>query len=426
MVNIMTEKEIIEKINKNELNVYQLTVLKDNGAVTLTDNILWAVIKKEPDCCSLFETTREMKVYALVAGAFSNTNKFEDSFYLSLKEGELLKILDANVPLINATNLLEILEKSNLTETIIKKVAKRFPIFLTSQKLQTWVTDDIKWIAINSYCENTCNRIFFVGYLGNLTDEMWKKLCQCEDRDFLHDLSRFIIKHPVPDFVKEKVICSSSGYYTACKIRLDEKMLKTFFDKWYGVECAQSSFKEILNGNKSRLKVLESYPDLYRYIRNPRKKETELAVSLKPENLRYVKKQTEELCLTALKKDKSVFKYVKDPTDAILNFMGFDRAQEKAKYTAPYYLVKSMQDLADEGYLVCVKVITKEGIEEFMNSKFELSFGNLYDNEKRDTDKCFSCIPITEEEYILLKKLGLDSIKAGYWDFELEENEEDD
>mgnify|MGYP000850120651 CR=1 FL=1 len=53
----------------------------------------------------------------------------------------------------------------------------------------------------------------------------------------------------------------------------------------------------------------------------------------------------------ALKKDKSVFKYVKDPTDAICDFMGLERTHTKSKYTAPYYLVKAYEELAGEEFL---------------------------------------------------------------------------
>ena len=128
----------------------------------------------------------------------------------------------------------------------------------------------------------------------------------------------------------------------------------------------------------------------------------------------------------ALKKDKSVFKYVKNPTDAICDFMGLERTHAKSKYTAPYYLVKAYEELAGEEFLVCVRVIAREDIESFMNTQFVISFGNLYDNEKRETEECFSCIPITEEEYTLLKKLELDSIKAGCWNFKSEEEEDEE
>ena len=76
---------------------------------------------------------------------------------------------------------------------------------------------------------------------------------------------------------------------------------------------------------------------------------------------------------------------------------------------------------------LCVRVIAREDIESFMNTQFVISFGNLYDNEERETEECFSCIPITEEEYTLLEKLELDSIEAGHWNFKsLEEEDEED
>lgn len=75
---------------------------------------------------------------------------------------------------------------------------------------------------------------------------------------------------------------------------------------------------------------------------------------------------------------------------------------------------------------LCVRVIAREDIESFMNTQFVISFGNLYDNEKRETEECFSCIPITEEEYTLLEKLELNSIEAGCWNFESEEDEDEE
>ena len=50
----------------------------------------------------------------------------------------------------------------------------------------------------------------------------------------------------------------------------------------------------------------------------------------------------------------------------------------------------------------------------------------MYDNEERETEECFSCIPITEEEYTLLEKLELDSIEAGHWNFKSEEEEDEE
>ena len=73
-----------------------------------------------------------------------------------------------------------------------------------------------------------------------------------------------------------------------------------------------------------------------------------------------------------------------------------------------------------------MRVIAREDIESFMNTQFVISFGNLYDNEERETEECFSCIPITEEEYTLLEKLELDSIEAGHWNFKSEEEEDEE
>ena len=55
---------------------------------------------------------------------------------------------------------------------------------------------------------------------------MWKKILTKEGIDL-----RCYIEYgiPVPRFVLEREITSEpSGYYTACKVELDEEMLKTF------------------------------------------------------------------------------------------------------------------------------------------------------------------------------------------------------
>lgn len=428
MGKLMSEEEVINKIRNSELTFYEVLSLEKNGLFTMTDAIKWEYVKKYPHTCLAIDPTHEMLKDVLGRGIIDLINRIDDkSFYESLSEDDIVKMLRHPIKdyeLNKYDGIKKLLNEIEISSRIVSALAEYVPVLLTNEKIKPYINEEILWTAVNAYCKSNDEHGYFVGGLDGITDEMWKKILTKED----NYLSYYIENgNPVPRFVLEREITSEPfGYHTACKVELDEEMLKTFFDKWYDNDHAESSFKEVLDNKTSKLKVLESYPDLYRYLRRPKMKETELAVSLKPENLRYVKKQTEELCLMALKKDKSVFKYVENPTDAICDFMGLEKTQEKSKYTAPYYLVKSIQELADEEFLVCVKVIARENIEDFMNSRFELAFGNLYDDEKRETEECFSCIPITEEEYTLLKKLELDSIEAGDWDFELEEDEEDD
>ena len=65
-------------------------------------------------------------------------------------------------------------------------------------------------------------------------------------------------------------------------------------------------------------------------------------------------------------------------------------------------------------------------MEDFMESQFSLTFGNLDDYNKRMVKDCFSYQPITEDEYRLLKKLGLSSLSSGIWSFDNENSDYDD
>ena len=428
MGKLMSEEEVINKIRNEELNFYEVLSLEKNGFFTMTDAIKWEYVKKYPNTCLAIDPTHEMLKDVLGRGIIDLINRIDDkSFYESLSEDDIVKMLRRPIKdyeLNKYAGIKKLLNEIKITPRIVSVLAEYVPILLTNEKIKPYINEEILWTAVNAYCKSDDKHAYFVGSLDGITDEMWKKILTKEGIDLRCYIENGI---PVPRFVLEREITSEpSGYYTACKVELDEEMLKTFFDKWHDNDNAKSSFKEVLDNKTSKLKVLESYPDLYRYIGRPKIKETELAVSLKPKNLRYVKKQTEELCLMALKKDKSVFKYVKDPTDAICDFMGLERTHAKSKYTAPYYLVKAYEELAGEEFLVCVRVIAREDIESFMNTQFVISFGNLYDNEKRETEECFSCIPITEEEYTLLEKLELDSIEAGNWNFKSEEEEDEE
>lgn len=421
----MTEREIIEKINNGELLQYQVYILKDNGAIVLTDNIKWALVKRYPDICRIFDLSDEMIKYVLFQGYFNQANLIPHSFFQKLSEDDIIKIFSA--PYIFTTySMFEILPYFNYTKRIVEKIAERFSRFLLVDEIKPYVDEEIKWIAVKAYCNGEANdydsELLFPGELGDLTDDMWQTIC---DNNRYSDILEYLRGgYSVPDFVVEKVVCSDNGYYAAEDIKMSEKVLNIFFDKWHADNNAKKSFKKILSNNKNRLEVIKTYPELYRYIGHPKKAETELAVDLLPENLEFVKKQSEELCLKVLEKDKNAFQFVKDPTDKIIEFMGIEN--KKLRYPAPFYLVKANENLADEGFLEYVDVIEGKNMETFMDSEFRLNFGNLDDDKIRETYKCFSYQPITVDEYELLKKLKLLPIKSGYWNFDEEESYEDE
>lgn len=57
-------------------------------------------------------------------------------------------------------------------------------------------------------------------------------------------------------------------------------------------------------------------------------------------------------------------------------------------------------------------------MQDFLNQKFIISFGNLYDDRiRRVKDEAFYK-PISEKEYDVLKKFGLDDLMSGYFNID--------
>ena len=107
--------------------------------------------------------------------------------------------------------------------------------------------------------------------------------------------------------------------------------------------------------------------------------------------------------------------------------MGIDfkvETKENNPYPAKYYLVSFNEDLCDEGYLHYHEIVEGKDMIDFMRQTFRVSFGNLDDDEVRRVSECANVKAITEEEYEILKKLGLDYSSSGYFGFG--KNDEDD
>lgn len=418
----MSENEIIEKIKSDELSSLDIYQLGKNGLIDITDNIKWTLIKKNPGRYGLIEMTDEMNKYVLFQGRFDMIDLFQPDFFKTLTEDEVITLLNFPINKIDYMYIKKIIPYLALTKKIVKRLVEISNAFLYIKEMEPFVDEEVTWIAVRSFCSRT--DIFHSipdSKYCSLTDDMWKEICGTKEYRLIAEyLKRGF---DAPDFVKEEVLLSSSGDSYAEDVPLNGHLLKVFFDRWRD-EVSEYFIREVLKNNTDRMETIKAYPELYKYIGKPKKAETELAVELMPKNLEFVKKQSEKICLMALEKDPSVSKYVKIQTDAISELIGIK--EEVTEYPAPYYLLSACEDLADEGYLNYVTIIEGKDMEDFMESQFSLTFGNLYDYNKRMVKDCFSYQPITEDEYRLLKKLGLSLLSSGIWSFDNENSDYDE
>ena len=85
------------------------------------------------------------------------------------------------------------------------------------------------------------------------------------------------------------------------------------------------------------------------------------------------------------------------------------------------YLVLSM-DVADEGYVGLVKVISQEELDQ--TKSIQTGFGNI-DGVNYPFDKS-DAMEITDGEFKVLEKFGLTDLEFGYCSLSEEEFDEDD
>ena len=103
-------------------------------------------------------------------------------------------------------------------------------------------------------------------------------------------------------------------------------------------------------------------------------------------------------------------------TSKVREFLGISEENIVA-FPADYYVVKLCCNLADEGNLHKVTVIPGKEMSDFLRKEFKISFGNLEDDNVYLVKDKAQYEPITEAEYALLKRIGLDNVMSGYFNF---------
>jgi hypothetical protein len=327
---------------------------------------------------------------------------------------------------------------ADIRQRAMQVIIDRFPRLLSNKHIKPKITPEIKQLLLDDFCKNP-NRYWEnlgqCGYIWEIIDmdeDMWKQFFAAIEKPGVINF-RGLLKDSLADgtisseLVMEYVI---EGSYHHTGFALNAELTKKYFDLWIK-ENSKYYFSEVLSLSKDRSLALKTYPELYQYIKSPTVKDAEIIVSIDPKNLSFVKKQSEKLCLMALKKDKSVFKYVRKPTKKILAFMGID-AQKAAlyeKYPAKQYLITCRKDVADEGDIIYVRVVPGNDMANFMSRKIvRYGFSGNLDCEDGPyyVEDIMEAQAITDDELDVLNKFGMLKLNSGIWNFDDEGDESDD
>lgn len=412
----MTEQMVIEKISKEELSSHEIVKLAAEGSLKLTDELKWLLIKKSISSIELFAPTDEMVKYVILHGYSFQLKRFPKRIYESLKPDEVDKILSDCHCSFNFFEKSPIIENIKINDEMVKVIAK-YPYFFQYKKFEKYINEKTLWISIRNYRKEDD---FYFHKFNNLTDSMWEYLSE----HFLDEVLRY-----APEKIPEKLQyeCVKDKYLNSEALKyFNEGPVVKYFERY-------SKIKEPLKSNlvykiKEALiavpnyhnEIIKSYPNLYCCIKEQNKELDELAVQLDPNNLQYVKKQTDDVCMIAYNKDKNVIKYIKKPSKRLLKKLGINPTKDLNQFPEKYYLVYANEKLFGEDDLSFFKVIPGEEMKNFMNSEFQLSFGEIIDDELRKTRTCFKYKAISEDEYNVLAKLNLLDVCSGAWCFELD------
>lgn len=156
-----------------------------------------------------------------------------------------------------------------------------------------------------------------------------------------------------------------------------------------------------------------------RYMKNPKVSLCKAAIDNDPHNIKYIDVKSDNVYLYALEKDASVAAEISKEhmTPKVREFLGMPE-EDVIPFPADYYVVKLCCNLADEGNLHKVTVVPGNEMSEFLRKEFKISFGNLEDDEVYTVKDKAQYEPITAAEYALLKRVGLDHIMSGYFNFD--------
>lgn len=322
---------------------------------------------------------------------------------------------------------------ADIRQRAMQVIIDRFPRLLSNKHIKPKITPEIKQLLLDDFCKNP-NRYWEnlgqCGYIWEIIDmdeDMWKQFFAAIEKPGVINF-RCLLGSSLADGKLSSDIAANyviEGSYSHTGFPLNKELTKKYFDLWIK-KGNKYYFSEILGLSKDRSLALKTYPELYQYIKSPTAADAEIIVNIDPKNLSLVKKQSEKLCLMALKKDKSVFKYVRKPTKKILAFMGMDtkKAVLYEKYPAKQYLITCKKNVADEGDIIYIGVVPGKDMADFMSQKIvHYGFsGNLgCEDGPYYVEDVMQAQAITDDELDILNKFGILELNSGVWHF----NDED-
>lgn len=306
-----------------------------------------------------------------------------------------------------------VLNCTELSFNLAYAIFYKSPLMILNEEMQSLLFKSEKKFEISNYLiHQTIENGLQICLPQNtpISEETWKYIEENYDKAFMIK-NEIFLRDDVPISIRRKEI-EDSRYINR---NMKENMTVDDVLYWYDLYAKE------LNGVEDYMKdfscnwinVVSKNPEIFKYVPRQTVKICEAAIKAEPKNIQYVKKPSEKLKNLAVSLNPDCKKYVE--------------LTEKTpeSYLANYYLVSFTEDLCDEGYLHCHMVVEGKDMKKFMNKTFTVSFGNLYDDEKRRVSECASIKELTKEEYQVLKKLHLESDMSGYFNFDIDDEEEE-
>ena len=369
---------------------------------------------------SIFGNKNQEEIDAIVARVKS----------LNLTEAEWLQGIKNRIPVgmfleVDSYGML-VFNCAELTYTLIEALFYKFPMFIFEQKVyDTLLGSEDKYKYTDHLIHLILDENLHMGIAPDwpLSKETWDYIESRFD-DTMRD-DEIIKREDCPASIRRKEI--ERGHYISRA--MEAHMTADEIVYWY--ELYGNDIRDVKNELKDVYceeweNVVSQKPELFKYIYKPKAKVCEEAIKADPLNIQYVPNPSEKLKVLAIQLNPKAKKYVK-MTEKTCKALGIDfkvETKENNPYPAKYYLVSFNEDLCDEGYLHYHEIVEGKDMIDFMRQTFRVSFGNLDDDEGRRVSECANVKAITEEEYEILKKLGLDYSSSGYFGFG--KNDEDD
>lgn len=400
----------------------------------LTDEMKWYLVKSDEPTGFKRDyplMSDDMLRYLIVNGETPGyvTTKNVDDLYkrivnLNITEDEWVQgIKKCKITWISPEYPYMILKSGvTITNKMALEICKRMPLFIKEDRINSVLSYNDKIAISQAYTNMLKNGVrlpFQLPKILPLTDDQWRQL---QNQNDIRYQKSFLQREDMPTDIKRELL-KEMNYIDDFGNNLSENDIIFWLhhhkndDEYYIEKAVNYHIPTTMLPNITKACIW-----IFPLLKKKTAKVCQIAVEIDPSNIRFVKRPSDKLRVLAVTKDPSTKQYLDKITPAVLKILGenLDIETENAKinkYPNDYYLVQFHEDLCDEGYLHCIKIVEGKNMEDFMRSTFTVSFGNMDDNETRNVSDCATIMPITKEERDILEKLNLTHIESGFFDF---------